>query len=300
MKAQLNRWASPSTGRARSPPAAPSTTAGTSGYSCACSRGHRLQEDRHRELGPVDQTVLANEQVIDGRGWRTGALVEKREIPMYYLKITAYAEELLARPRPARLAGARRDHAAQLDRPERGRADRLSLRDRRRRCRRTGVLKVFTTRADTIMGVTFCAVAAEHPLAQPPRKDNPQIAAFVEECKRGGMRGGTRDAGEEGHAHRPHGAPSAHRRADPGVGRQLRADGLRQRRGHGRARARRARFRIRQEIRSADQAGDRTWRPATNTPTQLATVVPEHGTLVNSGKYDGLEFAGRSMRSPQI
>jgi leucyl-tRNA synthetase len=114
--------------------------------------------------------VLANEQVIDGRGWRTGALVEKREIPGYYLKITDYAEELLehvARTAPARLARARAPDAGELDRQERGRALRLPARDpratagadRRRR------LYVFTTRADTIMGVTFCAVAPEHPLA---------------------------------------------------------------------------------------------------------------------------------------
>ena len=71
---------------------------------------------------PVDQTVLANEQVIDGRGWRTGALIEKREIPMYYLRITDYAEELLCGTRcAARLARARARDAGQLDRPQRGR-----------------------------------------------------------------------------------------------------------------------------------------------------------------------------------
>ena len=80
---------------------------------------------------PVDKTVLANEQVIDGRGWRTGALVEKREIPMYYLKITAYAEDLLdALSEMHGLAGTRARHAGQLDRQERGRADRISVRDR--------------------------------------------------------------------------------------------------------------------------------------------------------------------------
>ena len=82
---------------------------------------------------PVDQTVLANEQVIDGRGWRTGAVVEKREIPMYYLRITQYAEELLADlERAARLARAREADAGELDRPQRGRELRLPLRDRRR------------------------------------------------------------------------------------------------------------------------------------------------------------------------
>ena len=82
---------------------------------------------------PVDQTVLANEQVIDGRGWRTGALVEKREIPMYYLRITQYAEELLAAlDAHAGLARARASDAGELDRQERRRAHRLSVRARRR------------------------------------------------------------------------------------------------------------------------------------------------------------------------
>ncbi|MBW7901847.1 MAG: leucine--tRNA ligase [Rhodocyclaceae bacterium] len=133
---------------------------------------------------PVDQTVLANEQVIDGRGWRSGALVEKREIPMYYMKITAYAEELLADldklpgwPEQVRLmqknwigksTGVRFAFPYELD----GKEDRLW---------------VFTTRADTVMGVTFCAVAAEHPLATRAAQDNPELAAFVEECKRGGV-----------------------------------------------------------------------------------------------------------------
>ncbi|MEF8701765.1 MAG: leucine--tRNA ligase [Candidatus Accumulibacter sp. UW26] len=133
---------------------------------------------------PVDQTVLANEQVIDGRGWRSGAPIEKREIPMYYMKITAYAEELLADldqlpgwPEQVRLmqknwigksTGVRFAFPYELD----GEA---------------GQLWVFTTRADTLMGVTFCAVAAEHPLASHAAARDPQVAAFVEECKRGGV-----------------------------------------------------------------------------------------------------------------
>ncbi|MCE1243591.1 leucine--tRNA ligase [Oryzomicrobium sp.] len=133
---------------------------------------------------PVDHTVLANEQVIDGRGWRSGALVEKREIPMYYMKITAYADELLADldqlpgwPEQVRLmqknwigksTGVRFAFPYELD----GKQDKLW---------------VFTTRADTIMGVTFCAVAAEHPLATRAARDNPELAAFIEECKQGGV-----------------------------------------------------------------------------------------------------------------
>ena len=138
---------------------------------------------------PVDQTVLANEQVIDGRGWRSGALVEKREIPGYYLKITQYAEELLsavANPEdPNYLSGW----------PERVRLMQENWIGKSQGVRFAfphsiegggGRLWVFTTRADTIMGVTFCAVAPEHPLATIAAKTQPEVAAFIEECKAGG------------------------------------------------------------------------------------------------------------------
>jgi leucyl-tRNA synthetase len=131
---------------------------------------------------PVDQTVLANEQVIEGRGWRTGALVEKREIPMYFFRITAYAEELLAAldqlpgwPEQVKLMqknwigkseGVRLGFPYELD----GKKE---------------TLWVFTTRADTLMGATFMAVAAEHPIAAFASQKNPELKAFIEECKRG-------------------------------------------------------------------------------------------------------------------
>jgi leucyl-tRNA synthetase len=144
---------------------------------------------------PVDMTVLANEQVIDGKGWRTGAVVEKREIPGYYLKITDYAQELL-------------DHV-QLGNPKatlNGWPERVRLMQENWIGKSEGVrfafthnirgahggaigdgkMYVFTTRADTIMGVTFCAVAAEHPLATHAALTNPTLAAFIEECKAGG------------------------------------------------------------------------------------------------------------------
>jgi leucyl-tRNA synthetase len=130
---------------------------------------------------PVDKTVLANEQVIDGCGWRTGAPVEKREIPMYYLKITAYAEDLL-------------DSLKDMtDWPERVRTMQANWIGRSEGLRlgfphdmgEGGVLHAFTTRADTIMGVTFCAVAAEHPLAAHAARDDAKLAAFIDECKRG-------------------------------------------------------------------------------------------------------------------
>jgi leucyl-tRNA synthetase len=132
---------------------------------------------------PVDKTVLANEQVIDGRGWRTGALIEKREIPMYYLKITAYAEDLLEalgkmpgwpdRVRAMQANWIGKSVGVRLGFPY----DIKGL--------GAGVLHAFTTRADTLMGATFCAVAAEHPLAILAARDNPKLAAFIEECKRG-------------------------------------------------------------------------------------------------------------------
>ncbi len=144
---------------------------------------------------PVDQTVLANEQVIDGRGWRTGALVEKREIPGYYLKITDYAQELLDHVQIGN------DKATLSGWPERvrlmqenwiGRSEGVrfafthDIRGADGQPIQGGRLYVFTTRADTIMGVTFCAVAPEHPLAQHAAAGNPALAAFIEACKKGG------------------------------------------------------------------------------------------------------------------
>ena len=132
---------------------------------------------------PIDQTVLANEQVIDGRGWRSGALIEKREIPMYYMRITEYADELLG------------------DLDDLGWPERVKVMQQNWIGKSFGVnfgfpyeldgehklLRVFTTRADTIMGVTFCAIAAEHPLATRLAADRPDLQAFIAECKQGGV-----------------------------------------------------------------------------------------------------------------
>ena len=136
---------------------------------------------------PVDQTVLANEQVIDGRGWRTGALVEKREIPMYYLNITAYADELLGDlatldgwPERVKLMQANwigRSEGAEVAFPY--------APDTQAVLGSEGVLKVFTTRADTLFGVTFMAVAAEHPLALAAGARDPALQTFIDECRRG-------------------------------------------------------------------------------------------------------------------
>ncbi|WP_323841825.1 MULTISPECIES: leucine--tRNA ligase [unclassified Moraxella] len=134
---------------------------------------------------PVDNTVLANEQVVDGRGWRSGAVVEKRDIPMYYFKITDYADELLEDLKTlegkwpkqvlsmqhnwiGKSHGMELDFAYEID----GKADKLT---------------VFTTRPDTLMGVTYLAIAAEHPLAQYAARNNPSIAQFCTECKQGSV-----------------------------------------------------------------------------------------------------------------
>jgi len=140
---------------------------------------------------PVDQTVLANEQVIDGKGWRTGATVEKREIPGYYLKITDYADELLDFVTGDKLAGwPERVKLMQENWIGKSEGVRFAfthdVRGDDGALIGDGKMYVFTTRADTIMGVTFCAVAPEHPLAAHAAKSNPALAAFIEECKNGG------------------------------------------------------------------------------------------------------------------
>jgi leucyl-tRNA synthetase len=143
---------------------------------------------------PVDQTVLANEQVIDGRGWRTGALVEKREIPMYYLNITRYADELL------------RDLDTLHDWPERVRTMQANWIGRsegvdvafpyaantaalmgKAAGDVSAAMKVFTTRADTLFGVTFVAIAAEHPIALAAGAKDAALMAFIDECRRGSV-----------------------------------------------------------------------------------------------------------------
>jgi leucyl-tRNA synthetase len=139
---------------------------------------------------PVDHTVLANEQVVDGRGWRSGALVEKREIPGYYLAITRYSEELLEQVRnkldgwPAQVRTMQENWI--------GRSEGCEISfpyapDTRDTMKSDGALKVFTTRADTVFGATFMAIAAEHPIALAASKDNSRLAAFIDECRRGAV-----------------------------------------------------------------------------------------------------------------
>jgi leucyl-tRNA synthetase len=136
---------------------------------------------------PVDQTVLANEQVIDGRGWRTGALIEKREIPMYYFGITKYAEDLRAAldDLPGWPERVRTMQANWIGRSEGVEVDFPYGDDTKALLGRDGALRVFTTRADTLMGATYVAVAAEHPIALAAAKERVELAAFIDECKRG-------------------------------------------------------------------------------------------------------------------
>ncbi len=131
---------------------------------------------------PIDQTVLANEQIIDGKGWRTGAVVEKREIPMYYMRITSYADELLSdldqlsgwpeRVKTMQANWIGKSAGVEISFPY---AD------------GSGKLQVFTTRADTLFGATYVAIAAEHPLAQKAAKNNSELTAFLKECRQGAV-----------------------------------------------------------------------------------------------------------------
>jgi len=135
---------------------------------------------------PVDQTVLANEQVIDGKGWRSGAVIEKREIPMYYFAITNYADELLSSLDeltgwPEQVKTMQRNWIGKSTGMEvQFPYDSASI-------GHDGTLKVFTTRPDTLMGATYVAVAAEHPLATQAAEGNAELQAFIDECKRGGV-----------------------------------------------------------------------------------------------------------------
>ena len=140
---------------------------------------------------PVDQTVLANEQVIDGRGWRSGALIEKREIPMYYFKITDYAEELLndldkLEHWPEQVKTMQRNWIGK----SRGMTVRFAVSDDSKQGLEgdyAKFLQVYTTRPDTLMGATYVAVAAEHPLATAAAADKPELQTFIAECKAGSV-----------------------------------------------------------------------------------------------------------------
>ena len=240
---------------------------------------------------PVDQTVLANEQVIDGRGWRSGALVEKREIPMYYMKITAYADELLesldALPNwPEQVKTMQKNWIGRSEGVEIHFPYDLST------IGQSGVLKVFTTRADTLMGATYVAVAAEHPLATQAAASDPELAAFIDECKRGGVAEADLATMEK------KGMPTTLRVVHPLTGEFMPvwvANYVLMGYGEGAvmavpahderdfAFATKYQLPIKMVVRSTRDAYE-------NTVTPWQEAYAEHGRLVNSGKYDGLHF----------
>ncbi len=240
---------------------------------------------------PADETVLANEQVIDGRGWRSGALVEKREIPMYYMRITAYADELLdaldGMPNwPEQVKTMQRNWIGRSEGVEIHFPYDLST------IGESGVLKVFTTRADTLMGATYMAIAAEHPLAALAAKDDPALTAFVDECKHGGVAEADLATMEK------KGMATRLRVIHPLTGEFLPvwvANYVLMGYGEGAvmavpahderdfAFATRYRLPIRMVVRSPRNAYENTVAP-------WQEAYSEHGRLVNSGKYDGLHF----------
>ncbi|MFL6534254.1 MAG: leucine--tRNA ligase, partial [Pseudomonas sp.] len=240
---------------------------------------------------PVDQTVLANEQVIDGRGWRSGALIEKREIPMYYFKITAYADELLesldeltgwpeqVKTMQRNWIGKSRGMEVQFP------YDVASIGE-------AGTLKVFTTRPDTLMGATYVAVAAEHPLATLAAQNNPELQAFIAECKGGSV------AEADVATQEKKGLATALFVEHPLTGEKLPvwvANYVLMHYGDGAVMAvpahderdfefaHKYNLPVKPVVRTS--AGDQT-------PAPWQDAYGEHGELINSGEFNGLDFAG--------
>ena len=240
---------------------------------------------------PVDQTVLANEQVIDGRGWRSGALIEKREIPMYYFKITAYADELLESLDeldgwPEQVKTMQRNWIGK------SRGMEISFPYDATSVGSEGVMKVFTTRPDTLMGATYVAVAAEHPLATLAAQNNPKLQAFIDECKRGGV------AEADIATQEKKGLSTPLRVEHPLTGELLPvwvANYVLMNYGEGAVMAVPAHderdfafaskydLPIKPVVRTS--AGDET-------PAPWNDAYGEHGELINSGEFDGLDFDG--------
>ncbi|WP_263264812.1 leucine--tRNA ligase [Pseudomonas sp. RIT-PI-S] len=240
---------------------------------------------------PVDQTVLANEQVIDGRGWRSGAVIEKREIPMYYFKITAYAEELLKGLDdlpgwPEQVKTMQRNWIGKSKGMEvRFPYDQASIGEE-------GVLKVFTTRPDTLMGATYVAVAAEHPLATLAARDDADLQAFIAECKAGSVAEADMATQEK------KGRATALFVEHPLTGEKLPvwvANYVLMHYGDGAVMAVPA-----HDERDFEFASkyDLPIKPVVRTSAGDLTPAPwqaaygEHGQLINSGEFDGLDFEG--------
>ncbi len=198
---------------------------------------------------PNDQTVIANEYVFDGRCDRCGALVELRNLEQWFFKITAYADELLEFDLPP--GGEWPERTKTIQRNWIGRSEGAEIVFRVEELDTD--IPVFTTRADTLFGATFFVLAPEHPLVE--RIGTRRGARVRAPHRREEDRGARRRRGEDRRLHRPLRDQPGQRRADADLGRRLRADGLRHRRDHGRARARRARPRVRRGLRPADRRG---------------------------------------------
>ncbi|WP_085632373.1 MULTISPECIES: leucine--tRNA ligase [unclassified Pseudomonas] len=240
---------------------------------------------------PVDQTVLANEQVIDGRGWRSGAVIEKREIPMYYFKITAYADELLESLDeltgwPEQVKTMQRNWIGK------SRGMEVQFPYNVDSIGETGTLKVFTTRPDTLMGATYVAVAAEHHLAALAAQNNPELQAFIAECKAGSV------AEADVATQEKKGLPTGLFVEHPLTGEKLPvwvANYVLMHYGDGAVMAVPAHderdFEFAQKYSLPVKSVVRTSAGDTN-PAPWQDAYGEHGTLINSGEFDGLDFAG--------
>ncbi|MCU1722112.1 leucine--tRNA ligase [Pseudomonas sp. 5P_5.1_Bac1] len=240
---------------------------------------------------PADQTVLANEQVIDGRGWRSGALIEKREIPMYYFKITDYADELLeslddlpgwpeqVKTMQRNWIGKSRGMEVQFP------YDEASIGE-------AGALKVFTTRPDTLMGATYVAVAAEHPLATLAAQGNPELQAFIDECKSGSV------AEADIATQEKKGVATSLLVRHPLTGEKLPvwvANYVLMHYGDGAVMAVPAHderdFEFASKYQLPIKAVVRT-SAGDEVGSEWQAAYGEHGQLINSGEFDGLDFAG--------
>jgi len=240
---------------------------------------------------PADQTVLANEQVIDGRGWRSGALIEKREIPMYYFKITDYADELLesldelpgwpeqVKTMQRNWIGKSRGMEVQFP------YDEASI-------GQSGALKVFTTRPDTLMGATYVAVAAEHPLATLAAQGNPALQAFIDECKSGSV------AEADIATQEKKGVATSLLVRHPLTGEKLPvwiANYVLMHYGDGAVMAVPAHderdFEFASKYQLPIKAVVRT-SAGDEVGSEWQAAYGEHGQLINSGEFDGLDFAG--------
>ncbi|MGV8862134.1 MAG: leucine--tRNA ligase [Pseudomonas sp.] len=240
---------------------------------------------------PVDQTVLANEQVIDGRGWRSGAVIEKREIPMYYFKITAYADELLESLDelpgwPEQVKTMQRNWIGK------SRGMEVQFPYHQASIGEAGALKVFTTRPDTLMGATYVAVAAEHPLATLAAKGNPELQAFILECKSGSV------AEADIATQAKKGLPTSLFVEHPLTGEKLPvwvANYVLMHYGDGAVMAVPAHderdFEFATQYNLPIKAVVRT-SAGDETPAPWQDAYGEHGELINSGIFDGLDFSG--------